>query len=115
MLHAPDFADRSTAGRGADNAAYKAGIAELYAAFPDWEATTEDLVVDVAAGKVAVRWSAVGTHMAPYLGRAATWRRIEFSGIEIIWISAGLIRERWGEWDGIALLAQLDAGDGPGG
>ncbi|HOT01714.1 MAG TPA: ester cyclase, partial [Acidobacteriota bacterium] len=43
-LHAPDFCDRSPAGRDPGLAAYAAGVAELFAAFPDFEATTDDLV-----------------------------------------------------------------------
>ncbi|HEY0603798.1 MAG TPA: ester cyclase [Herpetosiphonaceae bacterium] len=108
-LHAPDFVDRSPAGRDSGNTAYKAGIAELYRAFPDFYAVTEDLVIEPATGKVAVRWTATGTHAAPYLGVAATGKQIMFSGIEIIRVVEDRIVERWGEWDGIALLEQLGA------
>ena len=110
-LHAPDFVDRSAAGRGADNASYKRGIADFYSAFPDWSADTEDLIVDVRSGTVALRWSATGMHAATYLGVAPTQRRIKFQGIEILRIEDGRIVERWGEWDGLGLLAQLRGGD----
>lgn len=108
-LHAPDFVDRSPARRDSGNAAYKAGIAELYAAFPDFEGVTEDLVIDPATGQVAIRWTATGTHTAPYFGVAATGKQINFTGIEIIRVVEDRIVERWGEWDGIALLEQLGA------
>lgn len=109
-LHAPDFVDRSNpAGRAPDNAGFKQGLRDLFAAFPDWYASSDDLVADEAAGKVAVRWSASGTHMGPFMGRAATRRRVTFQGIEILRIVDGRIAERWGEWDGLAILAQLDA------
>jgi len=110
-IHAPDFVDRSAAGRGTDNASYKHGIADFYSAFPDWSAVTEDLIVDVRSGTVALRWSATGTHSATYLGVAPTQRRIRFQGIEILRIEDGRIVERWGEWDGLGLLAQLREGD----
>ncbi len=61
-LHAPDFRDRSPAGRDPGLAAYAAGVAELFAAFPDFETTTEDLVVDTATATAAIRWTAAGTH-----------------------------------------------------
>src|SRR5688572_9665562 len=80
-LHAPDFVDRSPAGRDSGNAPYKAGIAELYQAFPDFEGITEDLVIDTATGKVAIRWTATGTHAAPYFGVTATGKQINFTGI----------------------------------
>ena len=110
-LHAPDFVDHAAAGRNPDNAAYRDGISELYGALPDWAAKTEDLVVDTTAARVAIRWTATGTHRAPFLGHPPTNRRITFSGIEIIGIAAGRIVERWGEWDGLALLAQLSASE----
>lgn len=76
-------------------------------AFPDFTASTEDLVVDETSGKVAIRWSAVGTHRAEFLAYPATGRRITFRGIEIIRIQRGKIIERWGEWDGRDLAEQL--------
>lgn len=106
-LHAPDFVDHSPSGRATNNAAYKAGIAALYQAFPDWEATTDDLVVDTSTSTVAIRWTATGTHSAPFLGVPATGRSITFVGIEIVRIANGRITERWGEWDALALLEQL--------
>jgi steroid delta-isomerase-like uncharacterized protein len=106
-LHAPNFVDRSPADRAADRESYKRSIAELFAAFPDWEAMIDDLVVDEAAAKVAVRWSAVGTQRGEFMGAAPTGRRVRFRGIEILRIEGQQIVERWGEWDGIALLHQL--------
>jgi steroid delta-isomerase-like uncharacterized protein len=106
-LHAPDFVDHDAAGRPADNVGFKQGIAALYAAFPDFTAEVQDLVVDARSGRVAVRWSATGTHRGGYLGAAASGRPITFKGIEIIRIEDDRIVERWGEWDGIELLAQL--------
>lgn len=106
-LHAPDFTDHDPGDRTPDNAGFKAGIARLFAAFPDLAAEVQDLVVDAAAGTVAVRWSAAGTHLGTYLGAAPTGRSVRFKGIEIVRIRGGRITERWGEWDGIDLLAQL--------
>jgi steroid delta-isomerase-like uncharacterized protein len=106
-LHAPDFVDRDSAGRSADNEGFKLGIERLYAAFPDLVAEVHDLAVDSDTHSVAVRWSAEGTHRGPYLGAEPTGERVRFKGIEIIRIRDGLIAERWGEWDGIDLLEQL--------
>ena len=106
-LHAPDFVDRDSAGRPADNEGFKLGIERLYAAFPDLVAEVRDVVVDTETASVAVRWSAKGTHRGQYLGAEPTGERIRFKGIEVIRIRDGLIAERWGEWDGIDLLEQL--------
>ncbi len=106
-LHAPNFQDHSPAGRATDNAAYKEGLRELFAAFPDFSAVTDDLIIDPATGKVAVRWHGAGTHYGDFMGAKATDKTIYFHGIEILRIENGLIIERWGEWDGIDLLEQL--------
>jgi len=109
-LHAPGFVDRSPAGRSTDSAAYARSIEELFAAFPDFRAETEDLVVDAPRGRVAIRWTATGTHSGrPFLGQAPSGRRIRFTGIEILEIAGGRVIARWGEWDGLDLLAQLRA------
>jgi steroid delta-isomerase-like uncharacterized protein len=107
VLHASDFIDRSPAGRNSDNTAYKAGVSELFASFPDFYAHTDDLVPDPTAGKIAIRWSATGTHVKDFFGIPATGKRIRFSGIEILRIENNRIAERWGEWDGIAIWEQL--------
>ena len=108
-LHAAEFVDHDAAGRPPDSAGFKHGIARLYAAFPDFVATIEDLVVEPASGAVTIRWTGSGTHQGTYLGAAATQRRITFKGIEILRVRQGKIVERWGEWDGIDLLQQLGA------
>ena len=108
-LHDVNFVDRSPSGRTPDREGFKQGIRELYAAFPDFHAVIEDLVVDAATGKVAIRWSATGTHRGAFMGVAPTGRSITFTGIEIVRIENGLIIERWGEWDAVDLLRQLRA------
>ncbi len=117
-LHAPGFIDHDSGGRAADNAGFREGIVRLLAAFPDLRAEARDCVVEATcagasgacSGTVAVRWTAVGTQSGPYLGAAPTHRPIEFKGIEIIRVQDGRITERWGEWDGLELLAQLNRG-----
>lgn len=106
-LHAPDFIDHSSAGRASDNEGFKAGLNELYQAFPDFLATTEDLVIDVQNGKAVIRWSAVGTHQGVFMGIPPKGKRIAFQGIEIITVKNGRITARWGEWDGMDIMEQL--------
>ena len=106
-LHAADFRDRSAAGRGETRDDYRSMLADFYEAFPDFRADIEDLVVDEARATVAIRWTARGTHRGAYLGVAPSDRAIDFAGIEIVRVAEGRIVERWGEWDGMSLLAQL--------
>jgi len=108
QLHSPDFVDHDPAGRPSDNQGFKQGIARLYTAFPDLTAQVHELVIDTETGTVALRWSATGTHQGEYLGAQPSGRSITFKGIEIIRIRNDRIIERWGEWDGIDLLKQLD-------
>lgn len=122
VLHAPAFVDHDSGGRPPDNQGFREGIVRLLAAFPDLRAEVRDLVIEVEAaadsgscaganpgvsGTVAVRWTATGTHVGSYLGAAPTGRSIAFKGIEILRVRDGLITERWGQWDGLDLIAQL--------
>lgn len=112
-LHAPDFRDRSLRDRapGPETLdAYKADVADFFRAFPDFVAETEELLADEASGRVAVLWTAGATHQGEFLGAAPTGKRIRFEGIEVLWIEAGRIARRWGEWNGVELLAQLRGG-----
>ncbi len=106
-LHAPHFIDHSAAERRADRDGFKDGIRRLYAAFPDFHALITDLVIDTTRARVAVRWTAQGTHSGEFMGCPPTRRLIAFAGIEIIHIEDGLITERWGEWNGEEILRQL--------
>ena len=98
-LHADDFVDCTAAGRAATKQGFATGIAELVCAFPDLHTRVESLVIDELAGRVAVRWSAVGTHAEVFLGVAATQRAVQLRGIEIIEVVRSRIVRRWGEWD----------------
>jgi len=98
-IHADGFQDCSPAGRDSTKQAFARGLRQLLEAFPDLIARVEDLVVDEAAGRVAVRWSAEGTNRQRFLGIGPTHRRTPITGIEIIEIAGGRIRRRWGEWD----------------
>jgi steroid delta-isomerase-like uncharacterized protein len=107
-IHDPRFVDRSPSGRGCDLAAFKSGISNLYAAFPDFCAAIERLVIDEDTATVAIRWTATGHHRAAFMGHPATNARVRFAGIEIIRIEDGKVIERWGEWDSLAIAEQID-------
>lgn len=98
-LHCDAFEDRAPADRPPTKQGFAEGLAGLVKAFPDLTTTVEDLVVDEGTSKVAIRWRAVGTNRAAFLGAGPTHRRTTMTGIEIIEIRAGRIVRRWGEWD----------------
>jgi len=107
-LHSPAFIDRSPSGRGSDLSSYREGLIELFSAFPDFYTTCEDTVEDVERSRIAIRWTATGTHRGAFLGVEATGKTVQFRGIEILRVDGEhKIIERWGEWDGIDLLVQL--------
>jgi steroid delta-isomerase-like uncharacterized protein len=107
-MYAPGFVDLGNpSGQPGTREENVAGIRGLYDAFPDFHTTIEELVVDEVATSVAIRWSAVGTHLGPFFGVAPTGERITFRGIEILHIRDGLIVQRSGEWDAHDLLRQF--------
>jgi steroid delta-isomerase-like uncharacterized protein len=109
-LHAEAFVDEASGGRPSTRAGFAAGIAALVRAFPDLTTRVEDLVIDVAAGKVAVRWRAEGTNRERYLGTGPTHQHTVITGIEIIEIVDHRIVRRWGEWDVSAHLGWTEPG-----
>lgn len=106
-LHAAAFIDHSPAERGADGAAFRAGIEELRRAFPDLSVREEELAVEVERSLVTVRWSGRGTHRGTFLGCAPTDREVRFEGLELLRVANGQLVERWGHWNGESLRQQL--------
>ncbi|MBI9051921.1 MAG: ester cyclase [Anaerolineaceae bacterium] len=99
QLHSDYFQDQSPAGRSNNKQAYAAALRELFEIFPDLTIQVDDMVIDVPAQRVAVRWSAEGTNRVKFLGVGPTNKKTPIAGIEIIEISEGKIIRRWGEWD----------------
>jgi steroid delta-isomerase-like uncharacterized protein len=87
--------------------AAKARFRAFRDAFPDIAATVHEEVAQ--ADKVAVRYTLVGTHQAPFAGRPATGQRITLSGIAIFRVVDGRIVEGWGCADFLGFLQQIGA------
>lgn len=111
--HDPDAVDRFVAvdyinhnpfvpdGREA-NRAFWAGF---FAAFPDLQATMEDLVV--AGDRVVGRFVYRGTHTGPFFGIAPTGRPIQMRSIDIWRVGEGEFVEHWDELNMLELMQQL--------
>ena len=90
--------------RGHDRVAHY--YASFHDAFPDIEFTVDDLfAVD---DRVAVRWTAGGTHEADFWGIAPTGNEMHLSGIDVVRVANGRIGEVWTVYDSATLLQQLD-------
>ncbi len=107
-MYSEDFVDLShPSGERATREQNVQALADLYAAFPDFFATIDFLIVDEEVGRVAVRWTANGTHRGTFFSMEPTGRHVVFHGVETLKIEAGLIVERTGDWDAIEILQQL--------
>ena len=84
---------------------FKQMVEGLLAAFPDLRFTIEDQTI--AGDKVTTRWSAEGTHTGPLGDMAATGRRMRVDGLILDHVVAGVVVERWEQWDQVAMLRQL--------
>ena len=87
----------------------KQGMLILFAAFPDWQTTIEDLIAE--GDKVVVRMTQRGTHQGPYFGLAATDKQVAVAGIAIFRLRDGQIVEEWLVTDELGAMQQLGAVD----
>jgi steroid delta-isomerase-like uncharacterized protein len=82
----------------------------LRAAFPDFQITHEDVVS--SGNKVAIRWTARGTHRGTYpppYQVPATGKEIRMRGIDFYHIANGKIAEAWIDLNEAAVLHQMGA------
>ena len=108
-LFAPDVVDHNLQpGQGPGLDGIKQVIGLYHAVFPDLSLSAEDFLS--SGDRIAVRWSATGTHDGDGLGVPASHKQAHLTGIDILRIEDGVIAERWGETNGLELMAQLGAG-----
>ena len=104
---APDVVDHQPVGPADGVKGVKRDIATFHAAFPDLALTCEDYII--GEDRVAVRWSATGTHEGDGLGMPPTHRRVRLHGVDILRFAVGRVTERWGEFNGLDMMQQLTA------
>jgi predicted ester cyclase len=92
-------------GQGPGLAGVKQVIGLYHAVFPDLTLSCDDIVP--SGDKVAVRWTATGTHEGDQLGVPATHQKVTLTGIDIVRIADGRIVERWGEANGLEMMKQI--------
>ena len=104
-------------GKGADGSAargpdaFKPYHAAYLNAFPDLRIQVEDVVAE--GRKVAVRWTATGTHRGDALGFAATQRPMRMSGMTFVVVRNGKIVEGWDSYDSLGMFQQLGIASAP--
>lgn len=80
-------------------------IACFRAAFPDLHLCLDELIE--SNDHVVYRFTAEGTHTAPFMGLRASGRQIRVNGIGIDRLRNGKTIERWVQYDSMGLLTQL--------
>ena len=73
--------------------------------FPDFVLATHEVVAE--HDWVAVRVTAVGTHLGEWLGIKPSGKRIQLRGINLDRVHSGRIVEHWGEADTVGMLVRM--------
>jgi len=90
----------------------RAVIKSFFDGFPDLKFTVED---DIGEGdKVALRWTAIGTHLGEFRGFpprthgiAPTGKTIHFAATDMYLIQNGFIQEEWNTLEQLDVMMQL--------
>jgi steroid delta-isomerase-like uncharacterized protein len=80
-------------------------------AFPDLSIRLEEVITE--GDKVAVRWSATGTHRGDTLGFPATGKRVQMTGMAFLKVKGGQFVEGWNTFDQLGMLQQLGVAPRP--
>ena len=92
-------------GKTLDRRGYEERVNYSRHAFPDLAFTVHEAIS--AGDRVAVRWSAEGTHAGDLRGLAATGKRLQFAGQTIYEVRNGQIAGHWQVVDRLGFIEQL--------
>ena len=90
----------------------KALFGMLHSAFPDFNASIEQMIAE--GDKVVIRMTWSGTHKGEFMGIPPTGRNVSFGVIDIVRLAGGKFMEHWGILDNMAMMQQLGVIPGPG-
>src|SRR5262245_58839797 len=68
-------------------------VAELFAAFPDFQRSMDDIIAE--GDKVVARYTARGTHLGEFLGVQPTGKSVTVRWVTIYRIADGKVAEEW--------------------
>jgi steroid delta-isomerase-like uncharacterized protein len=101
-LLAPDFTHN---GRRMGPGGQRRSLETLYTAFPDVRVTLDETLF--AGETVVTRMTWTGIHRGAFMGIPACGRRVSWTAISIIRLSAGKIAQAWVNEDALGLLTQI--------
>lgn len=105
-LIAPDYTDHAALpGQSQGRAVVRETAIRHREAFPDLRWVIHDLIAE--EDRVALRWSAAGTHRGTYSGVPATGRHIAFGGLTMYRLRGGQVIDEWVAWDELGILRQM--------
>ncbi len=81
-------------------------VKEFLAAFPDLQHTVEEMVAE--GNRVAVRFSARGTHTGRWRQYPATGKVVSYTGITLASFEEGKITRHQTWWDTLELIEQIE-------
>jgi len=113
-LIAPTFAnyDPGTPPLSAGPEGYKQLVTAYRTAYPDLHLNVDDLFTE--GDKVAIRWTARGTHTGPLGDIPATGKSAMMTGISVLIIAGGKVAAQYTNWDTLGMLQQLGVIPAPG-
>ena len=84
-------------------------VSQFLVSFPDLQHAVEEMITE--ADRVAVRFSAGGTHSGQWMQFAASGRSIHYTGVTMARVAGNKIIEHHTWWDKAGLIEQLQRGD----
>ena len=110
---ASDFVEHEDMGPGIPpgREGLKPATEMLRSAFPDFQATIQDMIAE--GDKVVLRMTWSGTQAGAFMGIPASGKSFTIEVFDIMRIDGGKIAEHWGQTDIMGMMQQLGAMPGP--
>jgi predicted ester cyclase len=86
-------------------------VSQFLLSFPDLQHTIEEMIAE--EDRVAVRFSAHGTHTGQWMHFAPTGKVIHYTGITLARIAGGKIIDHHTWWDKMGLVERIEGGNAP--
>ena len=91
---------------------HKQVLATFRSAFPDLKVTVDDVIGE--GDMTFLLWHGDGTHTGEMMGIPATGKKVHVTGMDILKLENGKIKERWAEISAMSLMMQLGVIPSPG-